>query len=89
MPYINNELDVDVDDFLDECDSYEIGEVIDWLKDEGHIDNDDEEDDDDFDEEPKSLLQQLFEEDLTKIKRVYLQISKEDFETINRIAKKY
>lgn len=80
-------MDIDVDEFLQECDLDEIQEAIEWLRDEEYLTNDDLLDD--FDGEPKSLLQQLFEEDLTKIKRAYLQISKEDFETINRIAKKY
>jgi hypothetical protein len=80
MPYI----DVDLDEFLDECDSYEIGEIIEWLKDEGHINSDDLDD-----EEPTSVLQELYEENLEKIRKVYLQISKEDFNTINSIAKKY
>ncbi len=80
-------MDINVDEFLQECTSAELEEAIEWLRDEEYLTNDDLIDD--FDGEPKSLLQQLFEEDLTKIKRVYLQISKEDFETINRIAKKY
>jgi hypothetical protein len=85
MPLIANDVDIDVDEFLDECDSYEIGEIIEWLKDEGHINNDDYVDY----EEPTSVLQELYEKNLEKIKRAYLQISKEDFQAINRIAKKY
>ncbi len=80
-------MDINVDEFLQECTSAELEEVIEWLRDEEHLTNDDLLDD--FDGEPKSLLQQLFEEDLTRIKNSYLQISKEDFETINKIAKKY
>jgi len=80
-------MDINVDEFLQECDLDEIKEAIEWLRDEEHLTNDDLLDD--FDGELKSLLQQLFEEDLTRIKNSYLQISKEDFETINRIAKKY
>jgi hypothetical protein len=80
-------MDIDVDEFLQECDLDEIKEAIEWLRDEEHLTNDDLLDD--FDGEPKSLLQQLFEEDLDRIKNSYLRISKEDFEAINRIAKKY
>ena len=29
--------DVNIDDFLESCDEYEIEEAIDWLKDKGHI----------------------------------------------------
>jgi hypothetical protein len=36
---VDTEIDVDVniDDFLESCDEYEIEEAIDWLKDKGHI----------------------------------------------------
>jgi hypothetical protein len=80
-------MDIDVDDFLQECTSAELEEVIEWLRDEEYITKFNLLDD--FDGEPKSALQQLFEKDLIKIQNSYLQISKEDFEAINRIAKKY
>jgi hypothetical protein len=89
MPLFNDftAVNIDVDDFLQECDLDEIQEAIEWLRDEEHLTNDDLRDTEYG--EPTSVLQQLFEEDLVKIKRAYLQISKEDFEAINRIAKKY
>jgi hypothetical protein len=89
MPRFNEyaEMDVDVDDFLQECTSAELEEVIEWLKDEEYINNNDLLNS--FDDGSKSALQQLFEKDLIKIQNSYLQISKEDFEAINRIAKKY
>jgi hypothetical protein len=31
------DFDVEVDEFLEDCDSYEIDNVIDWLKEKGHI----------------------------------------------------
>jgi hypothetical protein len=31
------DFDVEVNDFLEDCDSYEIDNVIDWLKEKGHI----------------------------------------------------
>jgi len=81
------DMNVSVDDFLNECTFREIDEVIEWLKDNDYIqDHDNLLNDDD---ESKSALQELFEENLGKIKKSYLTISKEDFETINRIAKKY
>jgi len=80
------DVDIDVDDFLMECTSHEIEEVIDWLRDGDYITNNDLLDDD---EGPKSALQELYEENIEKIRRAYLTISKEDFETINMIAKKY
>jgi ribosomal protein S8 len=79
-------VDICVDDFLIKCSSHEIKEVIDWLRDGDYINNNDLLDDD---EGSKSALQELYEENIEKIRRAYLQISKEDFETINMIAKKY
>jgi hypothetical protein len=34
---ITVDFDVDVNEFLEDCDSYEIDNVIDWLKEKGHI----------------------------------------------------
>jgi hypothetical protein len=31
------DFDVEVNDFLEDCDSYEIDNVIDWLEEKGHI----------------------------------------------------
>jgi hypothetical protein len=31
------DFDVEVEEFLEDCDSYEIDNVIDWLKEKGHI----------------------------------------------------
>jgi hypothetical protein len=31
------DFDLEVNDFLEDCDSYEIDNVIDWLKEKGHI----------------------------------------------------
>jgi hypothetical protein len=31
------DFDVEVNEFLEDCDSYEIDNVIDWLKEKGHI----------------------------------------------------
>lgn len=83
MSYIT--VDVDLDEVYSQMrDRDQLKELIEWLKEDGYLTKRDTEY-----EEPMSVLQQLFEEDLVKIKRAYLQISKEDFETINRIAKKY
>jgi hypothetical protein len=37
MPYFTQELDIDIDEFLDECTGREIKEVIESLEDRGHI----------------------------------------------------
>ena len=82
MPYIT--VDIDLDDVYAELRDREKQILIDWLKEDGYLTKRDTEY-----EKPTSALQQLFEEDLEKIRKSYLTISKEDFEAINRIAKKY
>jgi hypothetical protein len=76
MPYIN----INIDDLYDELDRHEKEELVGWLKDDGYLSEY---------EPPKSALQKLFEEDIEKIKKAYLTISQEDYELINKIAKKY
>lgn len=76
---------VDVSEFLDECDKNDIKEIIGWLKDEEYIKDEDLLDDD----SPLSAMEQLFAEDVAKIRRAYLTMSREDMDIINQIAKKY
>lgn len=76
MPYIN----IDLDDIYDDLDRSDKENLVEWLKEDGYLSEY---------EPPKSALQKLFEEDIEKIKKTYLTISQEDFELINKIAKKY
>jgi hypothetical protein len=76
MPYIN----INIDDLYDELDRHDKESLVEWLKDDGYLTEY---------EPPKSALQKLFEEDIEKIRKAYLTISKEDYELINKIAKKY
>ena len=82
MPYIT--VDVDLDDVYSELRDREKQYLVDWLKEDGFLTKRDT----DYDS-PKSALEQLFDEDLKKIQNSYLTISKEDFELIRSIAKKY
>lgn len=79
------DIDIDVDEFLDECDRDEIKEIIEWLRDSEYITDDDLLDED----SPQSAVEQLFAEDIAKIRRAYLTMSREDMDIINQIAKKY
>ena len=76
MPYIN----IDIGDIYDDLDRSDKENLVEWLKEDGYLSEY---------EPPKSALQKLFEEDIEKIKKTYLTISQEDFELINKIAKKY
>jgi hypothetical protein len=77
-------VDIYLNDVYSDLQDHEKQILIDWLKEDGYLTKRDTEY-----EKPTSALQQLFEEDLEKIRKSYLTISKEDFEAINRIAKKY
>lgn len=80
MPYI----DIDIDDIYDDLGGRDKEHLVEWLREDGYLTKRDTE----F-EGPTTALQQLYEENVEKIRRAYLQISKEDFEAINIIAKKY
>lgn len=36
---VDVDVDIDVDEFLDDCSDKEIQEVVEWLKDEGHLED--------------------------------------------------
>jgi hypothetical protein len=80
MPYI----DIDIEDIYSDLSDREKTNLVEWLKEDGFLTNRDTEYD-----SPPSPLQQLFVEDLEKIRNSYFQISKNDFDMINNIAKKY
>jgi phosphoribosyl-ATP pyrophosphohydrolase len=82
MPYIS--VDIDLDDVYRELRDREKQTLVDWLKEDGYLTKRDTEY-----EGKKSVLQELFDDDIAKIKEAYLTISKEDFDTIIQIAKKY
>ena len=77
MPYFEtnpDEIEVDVDDFLSACSDSEIKELIQALKDDGHLDEG--ELDNDFDIALRKLVGNSW------------RLSKEDEETILKIANK-
>jgi len=39
MPYFNTEVDIEVEDFLSECTPGEIHDIIEYLREEGHLNN--------------------------------------------------
>jgi hypothetical protein len=77
MPYFEtnpDEIEVDVDDFLSACSSSEIKELVQALKDDGHLD--------------EGELDNDFDIALRKLAGNSWRLSKEDEETILRIANK-
>jgi len=82
MPYIS--VDIDLDDVYQELRDREKQNLVDWLKEDGYLTKRDTEY-----EGQKSAMQELFEEDVAKIRKAYFSMSREDMDTINQIAKKY
>jgi hypothetical protein len=77
MPYFEtnpDEIEVDVDDFLSACSSSEIKELVQALKDDGHLDEGD--------------LDNDFDIALRKLAGNSWRLTKEDEETILKIANK-
>lgn len=79
--YVNVDISVDVDEFLDECSSREIEEVVEWLRSNGNIDETEIKKD-------VTYSESLFEESLTKLRGNSFKLTREDEETIIRIANK-
>ena len=65
MPYVN----IDIDDVYSDLSDREKTNLVEWLKDDGFLTSRDTEFDD-----PQSALQQLFVEDIEKIKNSYIKI---------------
>ena len=77
MPYFEtnpDEIEVDVDDFLSACSDSEIKELVQALKDDGHLD--------------EGELDNDFDIALRKLAGNSWRLSKEDEETILKIANK-
>jgi hypothetical protein len=85
MPtFYGEDIDIDVDEFLKKCNSREIQELIDTLVEGGYI------------EKPRtnsnenmSAGEQIFEHKLSKLHGMWNRLSKEDEETIVKIADKF
>ena len=90
MPRFNehNFLDFDIDvnisvnDFLSECDSNDINDVINWLKCNGEL-----KDNETY--QANSISQEMFYEQLDKIYNNYYQLTNEEQTLIEKIAKRF
>ena len=83
MPSFDANVDVDVDDFISQCNKREINEIIDILIGDGYL--------------PQylktkntsSFLGIKFSEKLNELGNHYLRISREDEEVLEKLFKKY
>ncbi len=80
MPYV----DVDVDDFLRECSSRDIKELIEYLREDGYLPNHG-----DISMSLDNIHDQEWYDILKKLAGLRLQMSLEDIETVKQIVKKY
>lgn len=80
MPSVN----IDIDDFLSDCDKYDIKELIKALTEDGHIPP--------IKEEKKSNIsypESVYQNALNKLMNKWNSLSKEDEETILKISNKF
>jgi molybdopterin biosynthesis enzyme MoaB len=82
MPYVT--VDVDLDDVYSELRDREKQLLVDWLKEDGYLINRDTELD-----KSCTALQDMFNENINKIKNSYYQLTNEEIELIEKLAKKY
>ena len=83
MAYVNVDVDVDVDDFLDACSSKEIADVIDWLRENNELEEED------IDQPNYSIHELSIVESLNKIKNNLIQLSSEEEDLIKEIANRF
>ena len=81
---VNEDLEIDVDDFLYECDSEDIKKLIEAL-----IENGDLEMKDFVDRSRMSASEQTFEEHLSSISGRWNQLTQEEEETILKIGARF
>lgn len=75
-------VDISVDAFLSECDSRDINDVINWLKHNNELSNSDV-------WKTNSIPHEMFLETIDKIAQNYYQLTNEEQELIEKIAKRF
>jgi hypothetical protein len=80
---VDVDLDVDVNDFLDDCSSEEIEQALTWLKDNDYLDGSF------LLTGRESINEQEYLKTLTKLKDNWLSLSKEEEDAILNIAKRF
>jgi len=83
---VDVEVDIDVDDFLSECSSREIKELINALIEDGHLEKNQ------FIKQPddkKGVLEEEFLNKLEVLSTKYYSMSEEELDTIDKLYNKY
>lgn len=79
-----DEMDIEVDEYLNACNSEDIDDIVSYLVDQGYIKSDRV-----ISTSNMSINEMLFEESLNKLHGKYTSLSKEDEDKIHRIASKF
>ena len=83
---VDVDVDVDIDEFLEECSDKEIQKVVEWLKDEGHLeDNNARTPVDPTD----NIMDIAYKEAINKLYNKRINLSLEEEEFIINLANKY
>lgn len=84
MPYFSTEIDLDVDEFLSECSSSEIKELIECLQEDGYIRKESI-----IEEDSMNLLDEEWLTVTNKLNTLRLRLSVEEEQTIKDIINRY
>jgi hypothetical protein len=80
MPYID--VDIDTDDYYRQCSDWEKRDLLKSLKEDGFLNGLEA-------EEPYTTGQAIFNDNIEKLKTKYFQLTNEEIELIEKLAKKY
>ena len=84
MPYFNTEIDIDIDEFLSECSSTEINELIEKLQEDGHISKTNI-----LSNNVMNVLDKEWSEVTDKLNTIRFRLSSEEEELIKEIVNRY
>lgn len=80
---VDVDIDVNIDEFLNECDSDDIKELIDALREDGHLTSNN------MTNKNVSYMEEKHQVYCNHLRDSYIQMSKEDMEIIKILAQKY
>jgi hypothetical protein len=84
-----DEVEVELDDVISELSSYETQQLVDELYDDGYYQTELEKELESDDDSTVSLNEQLFRRELSKIRGNYLNLTNEEIQIIEGIAKRF
>lgn len=80
---VDVDIDINVDEFLDKCDRDDIKELVESLREDGHLTSDN------MTDSNVSYMEEKHQSYCNHLRNSYLQMSNEDMEIVKILAKKY